>query len=100
MELWNLPYFPWGDSLKNGAVWGSFENRLAKPNIFFTPGLGCHRGDSLLYARGLSHAKNSNQNFTHTHTHTSQPTFAHTFLSTPSDVQPDKKKIRQAFQLT
>ena len=34
------------------------------------------------------------------HSLTSKPTFAHTFLSTPGDEQPDKNKIRTASQLT
>ena len=56
--------------------------------FFFIPGLGCHRGVSLPYEEG-SHRPIINIKFSLTLA--SKPTFAHIFLSTPRDVQPDKK---------
>ena len=56
--------------------------------FFYTPGLSCHRGVSLPYEEG-SHRPILNIKFSLTLT--SKPTFAHIFLSTPRDVQPDKK---------
>jgi len=59
------------------------------PNFFFIPELGCHRGVSLPYEGG-SHRPILKIKFSLTLA--SKPTFALTFLSTPRDVQPDKKK--------
>ena len=57
--------------------------------FFFTPGLGCHQGDGLPYEGG-SHRPLLKIQIPLTLT--SKPTFAHTFLRAPGDVQPDKKK--------